>query len=88
MQESEAELTSMRLDMEAANQRAATAEQATARATATAEELRIKLEEYLADRQEAQALAATLQSQLDKSREKLSVITEIQQQLENSRKHR
>lgn len=82
MQESEAELTSMRLDMEAANQRAATAEQATARATATAEELRIKLEEYLADRQEAQALAATLQSQLDKSREKLSVITEIQQQLE------
>ena len=72
----------MRLDLESATQRAAVAEQATARATASTEDLRIKLEEYLADRQEAQTRAASLQAQLDKSREKLSVIAEIQQQLE------
>lgn len=82
LQEADTELASMRLDLESATQRAAAADQATARATATTEELRIKLEEYLADRQEAQTRAASLQTQLDKSREKLAVITEIQQQLE------
>lgn len=82
LQEADSELASMRLDLESATQRAAVAEQATARATATTEDLRIKLEEYLADRQEAQTRAASLQIQLDKSREKLSVIAEIQQQLE------
>lgn len=82
LQEADTELASLRMDLESATQRAAAAEQATARATATTEELRIKLEEYLADRQEAQTRAASLQSQLDKSREKLAVITEIQQQVE------